>query len=173
MRGSARTLRRGHTRTTENLRALLQAIFVSELLVPSGEIWLVSPWISDIAVINNVDGAFTALEPSWGARELRLSEILARLALRGTRVFVETRPDERNRRFLQRLQAQVRTPTLHVRRSEVLHEKGLLGDHFLLNGSMNFTYNGIQLLDEWVRFDTDTQAIAEARLAFRARWESA
>ena len=49
--------------------------------------------------------------------------------------------------------------------------RALLGDQFLLNGSMNFTHNGVQLLDEWVRFDTDTQAVAEARLAFRARWE--
>lgn len=171
MTGSARTLRRGHTRTTEDLRALLQAIFVGELLSPSDEIWLVSPWVSDIAVIDNLDGAFTGLEPSWGARQVRLSEILGRLAARGTRVFVETRPDQRNRRFLQRLQAQVRSDTVHVRRSQVLHEKGLLGDPFLLNGSMNFTYSGVQLLDEWVRFDTDVHAIAEARLAFRARWE--
>lgn len=80
----ARTLRRGHTRTSEDLRALLQAVFIGELLAPSQEIWLVSPWVSDIGVVNNTDGAFTGLEPSWGARHVRLSEILLRLAARGT-----------------------------------------------------------------------------------------
>lgn len=167
---TARTLRRGHTRTTEDLRALLQAAFVGELLAPSEEIWLISPWVSDIAVIDNVDGGFSGLEPTWGAREVRLSEVLACLTSRGTRVFVEVRPEEHNRRFLQRMQAQAAAGTMEVRRSQVLHEKGLLGDRFLLNGSMNFTYSGVHLLDEWVRFDTDAQAIAEARLAFRARW---
>src|SRR5262249_29626431 len=157
--------------TTEDLRALLQALFVGELLAPSEEILLVSPWVSDIAVIDNVDGGFAGLEPTWGAREVRLSEVLACLVSRGTRAFVEVRPDEHNRRFLQRLHAQAIAGSLHVRLSQVLHEKGLLGDRFLLNGSMNFTYSGVHLLDEYVRFDTDAQAIAEARLAFRARWE--
>ncbi|MFG1757036.1 phospholipase D-like domain-containing protein DpdK [Micromonospora echinofusca] len=166
----SRTLRRGHTRTTEDLEALLQAVFIGELLAPSEEIWIVSPWISDIGVVDNTDGAFTGLEPSWGARHVRLSEMLLRLAARGTRVFVEVRPDEHNARFLQRLQQNETANRVQVRRSPVLHEKGLLGDAYLLNGSMNFTYNGVQLLDEWVRFDTDPRAIAEARLAFRARW---
>jgi hypothetical protein len=150
---------------------LLQTIFVGELLAPSDEIWLVSPWVSDIAVVDNTDGAFTGLEPAWGARHIHLSEILACLAGRGTQVFVELRPDEHNRRFLQRLRRQVGGDPVRVRHSEVLHEKGLLGDRYLLNGSMNFTYSGVQLLDEWVRFDTDSRTVAEARLAFRSRWD--
>jgi hypothetical protein len=89
----------------------------------------------------------------------------------GTHVYVEVRPDEHNTRFLRRLQSAGAAPTaLHVRTSEVLHEKGLLSDSFLLSGSMNFTYSGVRLLDELVRYDTGPSVIAEARLAFRARW---
>ena len=35
------------------VRELLQSIFVSELLRPSKEIWLVSPWLSDIEVVDD------------------------------------------------------------------------------------------------------------------------
>ncbi|GAA3043205.1 hypothetical protein GCM10010464_04130 [Pseudonocardia yunnanensis] len=168
---SSRTLRRGHARTTDDLRSLLQTLFVAELLQPTQELWLISPWISDIAVIDNGHGGFGDLHSEWGARDIRLSEVLAQLMSAGTHVYVEVRPDERNARFLQRLQsAGAASAALHVRISEVLHEKGLLSDSFLLSGSMNFTYSGVRLLDELVRYDTGPSVIAEARLAFRARW---
>ena len=164
---SSRTLRRGHARTTDDLRSLLQALFVAELLKPTQELWLISPWISDIAVIDNGDGGFGDLHSEWGARDIRLSENSAQLMSAGTHVYVEVRPDEHKTRFLQRLQsAGAASTALHVRIPEVLHEKGLLSDSFLLSGSMNFTYSGVRLLDELVRYDTGPSVIAEGAAGF-------
>lgn len=149
----------------------MQSLFVAELLQPSDELWLISPWISDIAVIDNADLGFSGLQPDWGARDILLSEILGALTVRGCAVYVELRPDDHNTRFVKRLRAAAPSgASLNLRTSEVLHEKGLLADSFILSGSMNVTYSGVQLLDELVRLDTSASAIAEARLAFRARW---
>ncbi|WP_432571576.1 phospholipase D-like domain-containing protein DpdK [Kineococcus sp. SYSU DK005] len=173
---STRTLRRGRARTTDDLRALLQALFVAEVLQPSREVWLISPWISDIAVIDNTDGGFSALQPDWTARPVRLSEVLLALLHGGSAVFIEVRPDAHNDAFVQRLRAGAAgtggEERLHLRTSPVLHEKGLLTDQCLLSGSMNLTYNGVQLLDELVQFDTQAEAIAAAHLSFRARWST-
>jgi phosphatidylserine/phosphatidylglycerophosphate/cardiolipin synthase-like enzyme len=168
---STRTLRRGQARTTDDLQALLQAVFVAELLQPSREAWLISPWVSDIAVIDNTDAGFSALQPDWTSRQVRLSEVLLALMHAGSDVFVEVRPDAHNDAFVQRLRAGAPVQErLHLRKSAVLHEKGLLTDNCLLNGSMNLTYNGVQLLDELVQFDTRPEALAAAHLTFRARW---
>ena len=63
----------------------LQAAFASELIAPSRSIWIVSPWISDIQIIDNRAGGFDAvLDASWGQRQVRLAEILARCVALGT-----------------------------------------------------------------------------------------
>src|SRR5207244_1271795 len=82
---------------------LLQAIFVSELISPSRCLWLVSPWISDIPVIDNRTNAFSSLDPLWTRSQVPMSQILTRLLELGTTVHVATRPDSRNRAFLDRL----------------------------------------------------------------------
>lgn len=35
------------------IREMLEGIFVAELLVPSDSLWLVSPWITDIDILDN------------------------------------------------------------------------------------------------------------------------
>ena len=57
-----------------------------------------------------------------------------------------------------------------IREAQDLHEKGLLGDDFYLSGSMNFTFGGVELLEEAVKFDTAEDAVAQARLVFHERW---
>ncbi len=51
-----------HSRlSTRHIPDLLQAIFVAELISPSRDIWIISPWISDIPVIDNQTNRFQHL----------------------------------------------------------------------------------------------------------------
>lgn len=159
--------------TSQNVvREVLQLMFVAEILGGGAELWLVSPWISDIALLDNRTGGFDALNPDWRRREIRLVDIAIQLLAAGERVTVVSRPDEHNRRFLYRLreasgEAGV-AELLTVLEREHLHTKGILTGHGLLLGSMNITYSGLELNDEYVEYDTDPGSLAGARLAFEA-----
>ena len=83
-----RHIHKSSWRCQDEVRELLQAIFVGEMLAPSQCLWLVSPWISDIPVIDNRAGAFDALDSSWGPRALRLGEVITRSLQIGTTVVV-------------------------------------------------------------------------------------
>lgn len=165
---------------------LLQTVFVAEMIHPSTCLWLVSPWISNIEVIDNRTDGFRHLEPQWPLGSVRLSDVLAALVARGTEVHIATRParpwlttndtGRHNDRFLDELRHRIAADAaLHIHREEEkhLHTKGLLGDRFFLSGSMNFTHNGIVVNDEQVRFTTDPSEVAQARIEFRERWGGA
>lgn len=164
------------TATTGNaeVRELLEAILVAELLIPSDTIWLVSPWITDLELIDNRSGAFSALATQWGPRKIRLSELFGAILDR-TRLFVVTRPDTHNEMFLRKLEdiasASGTEKNLTVVRSETLHWKGILGRDYYLSGSMNLTYNGVEINEEGVSFETAENAIASARIAFHENYE--
>lgn len=169
-----RHIHKSSWRCQDEVRELLQAIFVAEAIAPSRCFWLVSPWVSDIPVIDNRAGAFDALDPTWGPRIVRLGEALARSLQTGTTLVVATRPLPHNRPFLSQLATTAAqtgaSSALLVTQVEDLHEKGLLADDFYLAGSMNLTYGGVELLEETVTFDTAADVIAQARLVFYERW---
>ena len=56
-------------------------------------------------------------------------------------------------------------------RSEDLHIKGFLGSALFMSGSMNLTYNGITLNDEYVLLTRDPEKRAQARLQFRQSYD--
>lgn len=152
-------------------KEIVQAIFVGELLCPSRCLWVVSPWLSDIKIIDNSSGAFGFLDSTWGRRGIRLVEILARIVSLECIVVVVTRPATHNDLFIMRLTNMVedagyanRLMVLNDR--DRLHMKGLLGDAFYLSGSMNYTYNGLEILEEEVVLETDPADIAEAKLQY-------
>jgi phosphatidylserine/phosphatidylglycerophosphate/cardiolipin synthase-like enzyme len=162
-----------HTRASaRQVPDLLQAIFVAELVSPSRCLWLVSPWISDIPVIDNRTNAFLALDPLWTRLQISLSQILTRLLELGTMVHVATRPDTRNRSFLDRIRraADPEGLPLRIHEREELHEKGILGDGFYLSGSMNLTFSGISLNEEAVHYTIEPATVAENRVIFLSRW---
>lgn len=162
-----------HSRAGDRqLSDLLQAIFTAELLSPSRCLWLVSPWVSDIPVLDNRAHAYVTLNPGWPRGDVRLSAILATLLDAGTTVHLAVRPDSHNRDLIERLQA--RDPRgewpLFLHQADDLHEKGLLGEEFYLSGSMNFTYNGIRINEEAVHFHTSAAVVSENRLVMTRRW---
>ncbi|MBE9200065.1 MULTISPECIES: phospholipase D-like domain-containing protein DpdK [unclassified Nodularia (in: cyanobacteria)] len=160
-----------HSRlSSRQIPDLLQTIFVAELINPSQCIWLVSPWISDIPVIDNTANTFLSLEPSWSRSRIRLSQILATLAEQGTTIYIATRPDSHNHSFLSALKLRNDGTNCHIHITEELHAKGILGDGYYLAGSMNFTYNGITVNEEAVIYETLPEIIAEQQVIFANRW---
>jgi phosphatidylserine/phosphatidylglycerophosphate/cardiolipin synthase-like enzyme len=160
------------TQTTGALtiQELLQTMFVAEVLQPGEEIWIVSPWISNVVLIDNRSGNFDSLNPEWGRREIRLADVLSTLMSRGTAVRIVTRSDPSNDAFRTKLGDLVREHGLEQQLSVLIHDqlhtKGILLGGCLLMGSMNLTYNGMVINDEWVEFSIDVQELARTRLEF-------
>jgi hypothetical protein len=147
---------------------LLQTIFSAELVNPSRCLWIVSPWISDIPILDNVTNAFATMVWDWPRGRIRLSTVLAQLIRRGTTVRVAARPIEHNRDFFSQLrfQAAESSGRLSIIETETLHEKGIIGDRFYLSGSMNITYNGLTFNDEVLHFFTRPETVAGNRQLF-------
>jgi len=137
---------------SRELVGLLQTIFIAELVKPSRQLWIVSPWLADIPLIDNRAGVLSRFSGRWEATEIRLLEILRDLATRGTKVRIVTQDLEANAPFLRQIRAletEIRgLGSIQVQIDKELHTKGILGDGFLLAGSMNLTVSGVQRNDE-------------------------
>jgi phosphatidylserine/phosphatidylglycerophosphate/cardiolipin synthase-like enzyme len=172
----SRQIFKGRGKAEREAEAMLQTVLVAELVSPSEVIWLISPWVSDVAILDNRTGAYAGVEPTWGRRAISLVEVLAVLLRKGVGVVVATRPDAHNTRFVQRLESAARSTgclerlIVHRDDRERLHEKGLLGDDYYVSGSMNFTESGIRLQDEAVKLELDPEAVAQARVHFRQNY---
>ncbi len=156
---------------TRVLNDLLQNLLVTELLVPSKQLWVLSPWISDIVVIDNTAGQFKTVLPGLPARAIRLTEVLIELARRGSDVRVVMRDVDTNDVARQRLQDPSNIgarPTVTIHNN--LHDKGIVGDRFHIQGSMNFTYFGQAVNDEGVTVTSDPHEISQARIAYNSKY---
>jgi hypothetical protein len=131
---------------------------------------MVSPWISDVPMVDNATGAFNSLQPGWGRRSIGLAELLGNLVRLGSYLVVVTKPLDHNDRFIRILKASVKDAGLQKRlkvsTSHDLHLKGFLGDRFYISGSMNFTHSGVEILEEGVTFDVDPDIVGQAQLNF-------
>ncbi|MBO3752590.1 phosphatidylserine/phosphatidylglycerophosphate/cardiolipin synthase family protein [Streptosporangiaceae bacterium NEAU-GS5] len=150
---------------------IITTVLAGELLAQSPELWLVSPWISDVPGIDNTRGDFDALFLDPVARVYPLSHVLAQLTQTGSQVNVVTRPDDQNRTFVNRFERQANPPRYTTVWNEDVHEKTLCGQGWLLTGSMNFTTRGMRFNDEAVTYHTDLAAAASTRMDFNHRWK--
>lgn len=171
------TVRHIHTRFGRRQAAdLLQNVFAAELVSPSRCIWIVSPWISDIPVLDNRAAGFSSLAGEWERSRIRLSTVLGWLLKAGTTVHIATRSGESaSDDFVARMQGLGGTgsPRLKIHLRDTLHEKGILTDGFYLGGSMNITYNGIQINDEFLSLFTDPADVALHRATYESWWGGA
>jgi hypothetical protein len=172
---TTRLIIKAPTGNRDEIRDLLESLLAVEMLLPSNELWLVSPWISDIPLLDNRAGGYGGLDPAWPKRHITLAELVAfrlRMNLDGV-VRVVTRPGEHTARFLERLKILVGLDgnsgrlLIDSSRSD-LHTKGLVTTAFAVNGSMNFTYNGIEVLDETLQLETELARVAQFRLSFHS-----
>lgn len=160
---------------TGTIRDLLQSLFIAELLRPSSCLWLAFGWISDIEVLDNRARQFAALQPDWPASGIRLSRLMAALVEGGARIALVLRDIEHNRQFIDAIQPlRDRYPgQVMLAWGRDVHDKGILGDDFLLSGSMNLTYNGVTVNDEHLTLRTDMASVQEWRLALEQKWGKA
>lgn len=157
---------------TGAIRDLLQSLFVTELLRPSSRLWLAFGWISDIEVIDNRARQFSALQPDWPATGIRLSQVMTALIEAGGSIALVLRDIDHNWQFVDAIKPlRERFPDrLKLALGAVVHDKGILGDDFLLSGSMNLTYNGITVNDEHLTLRTDMASVQEWRLSLEKKW---
>lgn len=164
-----RVIRKSQYASVTEAADLLAGLFGAELVSPSKCLWLVSPWVSDVELLDNSAGSYDALT-RFGKRKIRLAECLIALASRGTQIVVGTTTDDHNTRFLDRLRGLAEETRLEdkvsisIDASDNLHTKALTGDDYALAGSMNITFNGIQVREELIDLRTDTEFVAQARM---------
>lgn len=171
-----RVIHRSSLAAQAEVKELLAGIFAAELVAPSAKLWLVSPWIRDVRLLDNRGAAFRGVGPSWGRRQLGIFDVLAELCRRRTEVTVVTRSSDDNPRAMDELERLVgegfAAARLRICYRDDLHTKGLVGEDYCVRGSMNFTRNGIEKLDEWVTYSTDERVVGEARLSFQEYYGS-
>jgi hypothetical protein len=171
---TARHLRTSAFASREELSDALQGLFVSELLTPSRPLWIITPWISDVALVDNRAGRFSGLLPDLPQRWIRLAELLLQQLTRGGSIVIACRPDLHNESFTGQFSRRCEESGLGsrvlIRFAEDLHEKGLLTSQILLSGSMNLTFNGLRRLEESVLLSDDPDTVARARHAYEDRW---
>jgi phosphatidylserine/phosphatidylglycerophosphate/cardiolipin synthase-like enzyme len=162
-------IRKSQTHSSGEAYALLAVLMVAELLQPSRCLWLISPWISDLALLDNSAETYHELN-RWGPRPIRLSEILTTLLSSSARVVVGTTPDPHNHRFLDRLSSLAKDArrdhqlSVFVDQRNELHTKSIIADDFALVGSMNLTFTGVHLREEYIELKTDQEFVAQARI---------
>ncbi|MGY5309130.1 phospholipase D-like domain-containing protein DpdK [Nocardia gipuzkoensis] len=147
---------------------VLSGVLLSELCSPSSELWLVSGWVSDTLVLENSAHRFDDVLGGDAPTELFLSDVLVELARRGAKVHVAVRDVDHNTSFLRRLEN--RGAPIHTHSSPDLHEKLLVGDDWVMKGSMNFTWNGLQRNEESIDLQVGSAAAARERLELQTRW---
>ena len=96
--------------------------------------------------------------------------MLGELGRRGTDIHVAVREVDHNVRFVQRIKDRIDAAHLSVYLGPDLHEKILVGDDWVMKGSMNFTWNGVQVNEESIDFQVDQSVAATQRLELRTRW---
>ncbi len=150
------------------LAECLRSVFALELMVPSPELYLISPWISDMPLLSNRFGQMRAVLGEAGPDQLGLAAVLITLAERGVQIRIICKPGQVSTDdFLRKLPS-----VIEYRMVETLHEKGLISAHCYLRGSMNFTYSGMSLNDEHIELSTEPSAVARALTEARRRWET-
>ena len=171
---TARSLRTTAFASRQELADALQCLFVAELLMPSTPLWIVTPWISDVPIIDNRTGRFKGLMPTLPQRWIRLGEILEQQLVRGGSLVIACRPDNHNQSFTGHLRRGIRQigceQQVRVSLSAELHEKGILTESVFLSGSMNLTYNGLRTLEEVIHLTDESDAVLRARAAYQDRW---
>ena len=160
-------------RQREALSDALSTCIVSELLVPSAPLYLISAWISDIEIIDNAGGAFSTLAPEWPRGPVKLSTVLERLASEGAQIFIAMNEHVHNQAFIQRLvQTQHLEYGYRIRwtTAKELHQKCFCGQSFAIRGSMNFTWNGLNAKEEQMTVSVNQGEVRRLRFELEDRW---
>lgn len=162
------------------VRDLLASVLSARLMAEASEdpLYVCSPYLTDFPVFDNAFGQFQPLFlhcQEFGERsEILFSQALLELSCRQP-VRIIGVPGQYADGFLRSV-VKAQYPKISGRyASDLYHEKGLLCPSFYLEGSMNFTYNGVYRRDEKITAHTPDDAsgrqkIAAAALEFSRLW---
>ena len=150
-------------------RDVLQSLCILELLEPSRPLWILSPWISNVALIDNRGGRFAAVEPEWTNADIRLLTVLCALSARGGEINIVTNDAQHNDEFGRRVE-ELDDNSIRFIRDKYLHAKGIVSEHFVVSGSMNLTHSGVFRNDEHLFYETDPARVHEWRIDLDQRW---
>lgn len=169
-----RTIQKSSSTAAHEVGELLESLFTRLAAFPDQCVWIVSPWISDIPIVDQRFASVPGLA-MLGQRRLTMVEVLGRLAEIGTTVVVALRDDAINQSMLRRLTVLAADDRTQGRllvhpTDNTHHDKTMVGDDFVITGSMNFTISGTFFNDERVEYTTDPASVAEARLDLHARF---
>jgi hypothetical protein len=155
-----RALKPGGPAARYELAALLGAIWVGEVVRPSRFLILAAPDLGDGPALDNRAGGFSGLEPNWGERVVRLSDVLLRVLTHGGEAWVvaRRRPESPNlllARLRERAAESGSAGRLRTAEVEALTAAGVYADGFTLAGPIAFTEAGPDFAGEGVVFDLD------------------
>jgi hypothetical protein len=154
-------------------REVLGSLMASLVVVPD-KIYLVSPWLTDFFLLDNRSGFWDAIEPSWGSREIRFSELIATAVNNGSSLRVVVNNDGKSQSFINHFENMLGfNADYKLLKSQPLHTKGILTRSFFLKGSMNYTASGASLNEEHLTLTCDPTQISEALLEFSGHYEFA
>lgn len=158
----------GRRQFKEVLSSLLAGLTVSPQTI-----WLVSPWVSDFDLLDNQSDDWGMLQPAWGLRIVRFSEMLVECIESGCSLNLVTKDEDGNHAFLKRISENITSSDRYrYGFSNELHSKGLLTSSWYLSGSMNFTFSGANLNDEQLHLHTKPSVISETMLEFEQYYGS-
>ena len=164
---SRRVLLKVREGEVEEVRDLMESLYAVQFIDTKDDLWIVSPWISDIPIIDNSSGNYSGIDSTWPKRKITFSEVLAKLLKKNQKmkITVVTQPVSSNKYFCDRLndltEIDGTNDRVKIQKREVLHIKGVTQGSFSFDGSMNYTKNGVEVLEEKVNFDTDRAIVAQ------------
>ena len=172
---STRLIHRSAARPNRMISETVALLFTAELIAPGNRLMIVTPWISDVPILDNRCGGLSSLEPSWASTTIRLSKVLRVLLQKDVSVQISCGPGIREDNFLGVIKEMAgrdgSLDSLTIRRasadrySEFDHEKAVIADNWAVFGSMNLTYRGVELNGELVTVTRDLQKVAEVATA--------
>jgi len=153
---------------------LIKSLFLLELIKPSEITWLHFAWLSDIEILDNTSRKYAWCNPSWPSRKITLTEILDVILSKGGSVRLVIRRDKHNEYILRRLKKlkEDYSESVEWRVVDYFHDKGMVGDHYFLSGSMNLTKYGITVNTEHIYLRTNPSSISEQKLHLKGEWEN-
>lgn len=151
----------------------LQSMLAIELHFPSEQFWLVSPWLSDIPVLDNSTERFNALHRSLPPRVVTLSDYFkCWLQQSSGTLWIVTQFTDATKSMRQQIETLQQTygDKVCLLQNDNLHEKICLTTHWMLSGSMNWTRNGLTKWDEFQRFDRDPETLSTKRIDLQEQY---
>ena len=154
---------------------LLGSCLALLMVAPASDdaLYFSSPWLSDFPLLDNRFFEFAGVFPECGDKgNVSFSDCLEALSTRWT-VRLVTLDNDTSRGFLGRIDTGSTIEVCYA--SDAFHAKGILTPYFLLRGSMNLTYSGVNINDEQITYvasdcDRGRGLIVNAYLEFDSLW---